>query len=195
MPNFTEPLPEQQRDMAVRLAWSLLWTPYAWGGDDFSSRDCSGMVVEILGAVGVIERDLDYSAAGLYELFKANTTYLQYRGNLVFWWQPSTEDTSWAVKITHVEMLIDAYWTIGASGGGRPMFDVYREIQKDPMLKNFYGHLSREDIEEREGDFILSLIRRELFRKQAIEQNAFIKPNLLSYRGDRFYIVDPFMDD
>jgi len=186
-----QPLPEEQRDMAVRLAWSLLWTPYQWAGDDPSAFDCSGMYVAILGYVGSIPLNQDYSAHGLYGVFRGGAQEKPYAGCLVFWWN----GTSANKQIVHVEMLIDKYWTIGASGGGRPRFNIRNEIQKDPLLRQFYGHLSEEDIEKRKGDFVIDLIRRELYKKQAIEQNAFIQPHLLNYRGDKYIICDPFADN
>ena len=45
-----------KRELALKIAESLLWTPYKWGGDDPSGLDCSGMMVEVLKSVGALPR-------------------------------------------------------------------------------------------------------------------------------------------
>jgi len=37
-----------RREIAAKIAWHYLGTPYVWGGDDFSGFDCSGYVIEIM---------------------------------------------------------------------------------------------------------------------------------------------------
>lgn len=103
------------RDLALRVAWNYLGTPYIWGGDDPSGFDCSGFIIEILQSVGVLPRQGDWSAAGLWDTFKAGRRdlYSDYRaGDLIFWRAKESE------AIIHVEMLIDQTRSIGAQGGG-----------------------------------------------------------------------------
>jgi len=98
------------RELAVRYAWTWIGTPYKWGGDDFSSFDCSGFIVEVLQAVGKLQAR-DYSAHDLYTLFKPNVVALGYAGCLAFWLDS-------AGRAVHVMLLIDNAHVIGATGGG-----------------------------------------------------------------------------
>jgi len=96
--------------IAEKIAWRMWGLPYIWGGDDpVSGFDCSGMVIEILKSVGLLPRDGDWSADSLYRKYKARLSSPKF-GCLVFWGTPD--------KVTHIEMMMDEYHTIGASGGG-----------------------------------------------------------------------------
>jgi len=100
------------REIAEKVAWSLHGLPYRWGGDDpMTGFDCSGLVVEILKSVGVLPRNGDWTAAGLYSRFAPlGKVEEPDSGCLVFWGNDR--------KITHVEYCIGNGLTIGASGGG-----------------------------------------------------------------------------
>ena len=91
-------------------------------------------------------------------------------------------------------MFIDRYYTIGASGGGRPTFDLAKEVKACPMLNAHYAHLGDGDINTGRGDVLLRMLRRELSREQAIQQNGFVKLNWVGYRGANFKVRDPFME-
>ena len=57
-------------DFLVSYALSFVGQPYRWGGDDpIDGFDCSGLVQEILSAVGM-DPPGDQTAQGLYEHFK-----------------------------------------------------------------------------------------------------------------------------
>ena len=78
------------RTSAAEYAARFIGTPYLWGGDSpMEGFDCSGLLVEVLQAHGVIERGRDYTAHGLRELFIGRDcpeiTGLGYAGCLVFW--------------------------------------------------------------------------------------------------------------
>lgn len=106
------------RDAAVEYAKTFLGDFYTWGGDDPSGFDCSGLVVEILKAVGVLPRGGDWSAAGLLQILVAdNKTSPQtlVPGVLVFYREQG--------RVVHVEMVVETLadhtrLAIGASGGG-----------------------------------------------------------------------------
>jgi hypothetical protein len=105
------------RAMALKIAESLLWTPYLWAGDDPSGLDCSGMMIEVLKSVGKLPYTYDDTAHGLYNRFKVSNSPKP--GDLVFWWR------SGYTKISHVEMVydIDLQLSIGAAGGGSSTLD------------------------------------------------------------------------
>jgi cell wall-associated NlpC family hydrolase len=100
------------RQIAVAVAWKMWGLPYKWGGDDpMASFDCSGMIVEILKSVGILPRSGDWTAQGLWNLFKSHQVDPPYEGCLVFW----KDDHD---KVIHVELCLDDKLSIGASGGG-----------------------------------------------------------------------------
>ena len=98
------------RGRLCRLAESLLWTPYRWGGDDPSGFDCSGLVVELLKSVGIVAAG-DWTADGLMQMFPPCADGPQ-DGDLVFFGQENVA--------THVEVVWSSTLglSIGASGGG-----------------------------------------------------------------------------
>ena len=185
---MTMPLPEYQRERAVWYLGEWLHVPYDWGNDDFSGLDCSGLIVEILQAVGRLYRGTDYTANSLFGRYADNEVEQPREGCLAFWHSQATG------YVTHVEMFIDRYYTIGASGGGRPTFDLAKEVKACPMLNAHYAHLGDGDINTGRGDVLLRMLRRELSREKAIQQNGFVKLNWVGYRGANFKVRDPFMD-
>lgn len=164
-----------------KMAWYIcqwIGTPGGWGGDDFSKYDCSGVIHEVLQGAGLENRGYDCTAHVLYtKCPKESHVNEGYAGCLVFWFSGS--------RAIHVEMMIDAYSVVGASGVGKPRFDVddWLEI---PVLKTIYKLLkpSMQAIFTR----ILTGI---LYRDQAIQSNAYIKMNKLNYRGNVYKIIDP----
>jgi len=99
------------KEISTKLAWHYLGTPYLWGGDDPSGFDCSGFVIELLQSTGRLPAKGDWTAHGLYSIFKHNEVSFAQEGCIVFWGR--TKD-----HITHVEYCIDEDLSIGASGGG-----------------------------------------------------------------------------
>lgn len=120
------------RDLALRVAWHYLGTPYIWGGDDPSGFDCSGYVIEILQSVGVLPRSGDWSAAGLWDLFKQGRRdlYSDYTaGDLIFWRARESD------HIIHIEMLVDGTRSIGAQGGGSSNLTTADAWRKNSYIK------------------------------------------------------------
>lgn len=105
---------ETQRKIIVRYAWRMLETPYLWGGDDFSGRDCSGVAHDLLQAVGIEKRGFDCTAHDMYISFKAKNEIIETKdrqaGDLVFWFS--------AGRAVHVGILIEQDFVINAGGGG-----------------------------------------------------------------------------
>lgn len=106
---------------AISYALHFVGTWYSWGGNDPEGFDCSGFIVEILQSVGKIDRDSDYTAAQLYELFPE--TDKPKAGVLAFWKNKKGD-------IIHVELCLNKWQTIGASGGDR------RTLTKEDAIKN-----------------------------------------------------------
>ena len=93
-----------------------------------SGFDCSGLSVEMLKATGLIERGSDYTAHGLYKLFKAKEVSEPYEGCLIFWGDPKR-------KIYHVEIAIDEIHAVGASGGVSRTITMKDAIRHNAFVK------------------------------------------------------------
>lgn len=117
-----------KNNIATKVAWQFVGTLYRWGGDDPSGFDCSGLVIEILKSVGIINRKQDFTAAGLYNKFKHAEVQQPGAGCLIFWGKNKT-------KITHVEYCIDEAHTIGASGGGSTTLTHADAIKQNAYVK------------------------------------------------------------
>ena len=122
----------KREEIALKVAWSFLGTPYQWGGDDpMAGFDCSGFIIEILKSVGLIQRSLDMTAAGIYRHFKElgclETVPASCR--LAFWKVINTG------RIRHIEFCIDEVHTIGASGGGSATISVKEAIKRNAYIK------------------------------------------------------------
>ena len=120
----------KQHYFRTKAVWYLqkwLLTPYSWGGNDFSSQDCSGLMIEILKSVGVLPHAFDDTAQGLYLRFKQYKIDYLNAGYLVFWFKNG--------KAVHVEMGIDEYHVIGASGGGSATLTIADAAKNDAFVK------------------------------------------------------------
>jgi len=104
-----------KRELALKYIWSWLGTPYSYGGDDFSSFDCSGMVIEVLQSVGILPHKFDDTAHGLYLKFKDNL----FRNG----------------KARHVMMIYEHGYVIGACGGGSDTKTTKDAIRDNAFVK------------------------------------------------------------
>lgn len=117
------------RSKAVEYAWTFLGLPYIWGGDDpVRGFDCSGLVVEVLQAVGLIPHRSDFTAGGLYDRFSKHAVDKGYAGCLVLWFDQ-------AGTASHIELMADDYHTIGASGGGSATTTAQAAIDQNAFVK------------------------------------------------------------
>ncbi|MBI5580806.1 MAG: C40 family peptidase [Deltaproteobacteria bacterium] len=120
-----------ERELMMRVAWHYLGTPYIWAGDDPGGFDCSGFAVECLQAVGLLPRKGDWTAAGLLDLFRKGRVFTAEAGDLVFW-RAAGDDAS---PVVHVEIMVDALRSIGASGGGSANTTVAEAWRRNAYIK------------------------------------------------------------
>ena len=118
-----------KRELAVKYLWHWLGTPYSYGGDDFSSMDCSGIVIEILQSVGILPHQYDNTAHGLYLKYKDNLVEGDKvrPGCLVFWFRNG--------KARHVMMIYSYGYVIGACGGGSDTKTTKDAIRDNAFVK------------------------------------------------------------
>ena len=115
--------------IAMKVAWQFLGLPYRWGGDDpIQGFDCSGFVIEILKSVGILPRQGDWTAHGLWLTFPKYEVQKPFGGCLVFWERSDG-------RIVHVEFCIDHKFAIGASGGGGATVTIEDAIQRNAYIK------------------------------------------------------------
>ncbi len=121
-----------QREAALHYVEKFIGLPYVWGGDHPAlGYDCSGLIIEMLQAVGIMGRTEDTSAAGLYTRFKAKQIKEPIPGALAFWRNATG-------AISHVEvivMLLGEPITIGASGGGSTTYNKEIAIKQGAFVK------------------------------------------------------------
>jgi len=122
----------EKQTLATKIAFHFLGTPYIWGGDDpIQGFDCSGFVIEILKSVGILPRNGDWTASGLWEMFKKFPASSPYIGCLVFYRANKSKNS----RIIHVEYCIDSIHSIGASGGGSKTQKVIDSIDQNAYIK------------------------------------------------------------
>ena len=126
------------RAKLLKLAESLLWTPYMWAGDDPSGFDCSGFVIELLKSIGCLGYSGDWTAEQLFAKFQYTTT--PESGDLIFWMNNSG-------NIVHVEVVYSSTLklSIGAAGGGSSTLD-----EEDAWEHNAYIRIRPYDGRGRE---------------------------------------------
>jgi hypothetical protein len=103
---------ESARRWFLRTAVAYLGTPYRWGGDDPSGFDCSGLVIECLKSVGLLDEKDDFTADGLMRRLADREVADPRSGALLFRVNPSG-------RAEHVAICLDTCFEIGASGGCR----------------------------------------------------------------------------
>ena len=117
------------KEIALDYISSFIGVPYKWGGDDFDSMDCSGIVNEYLKCLGIIVEQQDFRALEIWKLLKDRRVKSPERGNLVFYWKTTFEN------ITHVEILLNNELYIGAMGGGPSIINREKAMEKNAFVK------------------------------------------------------------
>lgn len=125
---------EFQRKKAVWYLCQFIGRAYLWGGDDpLAGFDCSGLVMEVLKAVGLETPGADKTADMLWLKYAHNEIPLFSGGPgcLVFWFNSAGPET----KAIHVEMMIDEAHAIGASGGGSSTTTLSEAVRRNAFVK------------------------------------------------------------
>ena len=95
--------------IATARAFSLLDTPYIWGGDNEKGLDCSGLIQLIFEPVGLDPKG-DQTAQAFYNYYKNKECKTIQEGCVLFFGQSKD-------KITHVAYAISTTYMIEAAGG------------------------------------------------------------------------------
>jgi len=115
----------------IKYAWHWLGIPYGWGGQTWNQADCSGLIHELLQAVGIEKRGFDCTAHNLYVNFKANNQIIEINdrqaGDLIFWFNNG--------KATHVGILIKRDFVINAGGGGSKIKTIEDAIKHNAFVR------------------------------------------------------------
>ncbi len=115
------------RHWLVTTALAYLGTPYRWGGDDPSGFDCSGLVIESLRSVGLIE-NIDLSADGLMNRFLSCEAKDPVAGCLVFFLNGQG-------RAGHVGICLDQWYMIEAGGGDDQVKDEAVAWRRNAFVK------------------------------------------------------------
>lgn len=108
-------------------AMSFIGLPYLWGGDDpIKGFDCSGLVIELLTAVGVIPTRVDMSAAQLHAYFKNAVVTDPEFGTLAFFGGDN---------ISHVALCINKTLMLEAGGGTPATLDCEAAAKQNAYIK------------------------------------------------------------
>ena len=127
-------MPRSQREAAIEHGQEFIGEPYYWGGQGPMGLDCSGLMVEILRATGLIGRKNDYTAAQLYMLFHSKLVPRPTAspGMMVFFGND-------VEHITHVGMVVEVLedqtvLVLEAAGGGSGVDTPEEAQKKDAMV-------------------------------------------------------------
>lgn len=110
----------------LEIAWAYVGLPYCWGGDDpMAGFDCSGLVVECLQSVGMLNEDL--TAHGLFQRYEARFSIKPAPGCLVIYFK---EGQAYHIGI---------YWRdnlyITADGGSSKTLTLEDAIRQNAFVK------------------------------------------------------------
>jgi cell wall-associated NlpC family hydrolase len=115
------------KEWFMRYEMSLLNTAYLWGGDDPTGFDCSGMVVEGLKCVGLLDEHEDLTADAMWRRFsKKHETNQPERGCLAFWFDGH--------KATHVAVCLTNEMCLTANGGGSKTLTLADAIKQNAFV-------------------------------------------------------------
>lgn len=99
-------------DLFVRLALKYIGTPYIYGGKNpLQGLDCSGLVCELLTAIGLFQTGTEYNAQHIYlQVHPLSEEHVFGPGSLAFYGKSLTE-------IDHVAFFLNTHQVIEAGHG------------------------------------------------------------------------------
>jgi cell wall-associated NlpC family hydrolase len=119
----------EKRNLVLKIAWNYQGRFYKWGGDDPSGFDCSGLFIECGKSVpDCLPRKGDWRARDLFNMFVQVSRGQIQPGDLVFW-------NDGHGTVIHVEIVINNYCSIGASGGGSKTITNEDAIRHNAFIK------------------------------------------------------------
>ena len=127
-----EPTLEDERmDSRVVLydyAMSHCGLPYRWGGDDpITGFDCSGLCIELLQSVGVLPKDYDSTANGLWSFFDSYRASEPKFGALVFYGTPQ--------RVSHVGFCLNKRQVLEAGGGNSRTVTTVKAAHQNAFIR------------------------------------------------------------
>lgn len=116
--------------MTLERLWpTYLHIPYKWGGSHPAvGLDCSGLVLLLLQSVGVIRREHDLTAQGLFAKWPKLSDQVPAFGDLCFY-------GSSAESVTHVGFCLGPNLMLEAGGGGSMTRTPEIAIQQNAMVR------------------------------------------------------------
>lgn len=128
-------LEQTPAEAALDYILRYVGTFYSWGGDDPSGFDCSGLAIEYLKSIGILNRGYDNTARGLFaDLPPLLRSDRPSSGGLVFY-VPYTDEAAIEREICHVEICLDEKYQLGASGGGSQVKSRDDAIRHNAFIK------------------------------------------------------------
>ncbi len=133
-----------RKTWAMQYALHFIGQPYRWGGDDpIHGFDCSGLVVEILTAAGILPHRWDGTASQLLATLKAlgaPTIPMVKAGAVVFFRNAEG-------NVIHVELGLPGLLLLGASGGGSATDELEDAAAQNAFVKiRPYGYRSEQTV-------------------------------------------------
>ena len=119
------------KDQFFLYCLTFLGLPYRWGGDDpIGGVDCSGLVLEVLKALGLAPSQAKINAQAIHDYFVKQKYGLDVPGpgSLCFYGQSPA-------KITHVGILVSPGAMLTASGGTSETTSLDKAIQQNAFVK------------------------------------------------------------
>lgn len=125
-------LTTEQIDLMRTYAMMFVGLNYKWGGQHpAEGYDCSGLVQELLAAVGVAP-PTDTTAQGIFDFLKAKARVITppapAEGDVVLFGKSTTQ-------ITHVAFMVSPTEMVEAGGGGSAVVDESSAIAKRAFVR------------------------------------------------------------
>ena len=118
-----------KKEILIMMMRAYLGVPYIFGGSSPQGIDCSGLVLELLKAVGVYPSKGDNTAAGLANYYKAANMKMNIEfGDLLFFGKSSSE-------ISHVAFAVSADQMFESGGGDASTTTVLEALKREARVR------------------------------------------------------------